>query len=102
MEKFLIFSIHVLVKKTNIEENISHMLVFRQVVVFEGHENLVELNKSLLVIFVRLESLQCKLADSTIVLVEVVEKFYDIIRSVEKIQVIGELPIYVDCFIRDQ
>ena len=74
MEKFLIISTHFLVKQTNIEKNISHMLVLRQVVVFEGHENLVELHEMLLVIFARPENLQSKLADGIIVLVEVVKK----------------------------
>ena len=75
----MIVRTHLFVEQANVEENISHMLVLRQVIVFKGHENLVELHEVLLVIFARLEHLQCKLADSSVVHVEIVEKLNDVI-----------------------
>ena len=88
MEQFLVLSEHFSVEQADVKENIPHILVLGQVVVLKVHEELVELHQTLRIIFICPECLKSKLANSAIVFVEIVEKFHDIVRSIEEIQVV--------------
>ena len=88
MEQFLVVNGHFSAEQADVKENIPHMLVLRQVVVLEVHQELVELHQTLRIIIIGFECLKCKLANSAIVFVEIVEKFHDVVRSIEEIQVV--------------